>query len=128
MEKVAVKNNIMPYIKGVAVGTGLSVVGVLALAFIYRLTGISDGMIRIINQLLKVASVFFGTLVCVREDRKKGLMKGSIVGICYTLATYIVFSLLSSSMAFNLSFVFDLLFGGVMGAICGVLAINMYKK
>lgn len=128
MEKTLNKNKAIDYIKGVSCAVLISIVGVLVLAFIYRLTGIGDFVIKIINQVIKVVSIFVGTMVCTKNDKTKGLLKGGIVGFFYTLVTYLVFSLLSSTFSIQINFVYDLLFGIIMGSICGVMCVNSQKK
>lgn len=128
MEKSIKRISVMPYVKGVLLATSISIVGVLVLAFVYRLTGMSDNAIRAVNQIIKVVSIFFGVIACLKDNKKLGFAKGSLIGFFYTIVTYFVFSLLSSSLTFNMSFVFDLIFGSAIGSICGVLAVNLGKK
>ena len=124
MDKAVKDNRGLPYIKGIGYGVAISIAGVLLLALVYRMTAMSDITIKIINQIIKVLSIFVGVMVCMKGDRSKGLIKGGVVGLCYTLVTYIVFSLLSSSFSFGLNFIFDMIFGVIMGCICGVIGVN----
>jgi len=70
-----------------------------------------------------VLSVFLGCMFCVRDN--KGLIKGLIIGALSSLLTVLVFSLITGS-GFNLtSIIVDILFLSVVGAICGIITVNV---
>ena len=100
-----------------------TLVAVLIFAIIIRTATLSGGVIKAVNQFIKALSVFLGCMFCVRED--KGLIKGLIIGALSSLLTILVFSLITGVNFSLTSIIIDLLFLSVVGAICGVITVNV---
>ena len=115
-------------VKATLICLAFTLVGVLIFAFILKSFSISDGAIKPINQVIKAVSIFFGCLIGLKKQKTMGLVKGFIIGLIYVLLAFFVFSALSGSFAVNLTLLSDVIFGGIMGAVCGVVAINFLKK
>ena len=70
--------------------------------------------------------MFLGVRITLKNDKTKPLLKGLFVGVLYTLLSYFVFSLLVSSFSFGLNLIYDILFLGIAGLLCG--AIGAFSK
>ncbi len=130
MEQVKSKENkslILSSLKGALLAVCISLVAILVFAFIIKLTGMSDGLIKPINQIIKILSIFFGTLIILKKTKQKGMLTGIIVGICYTIIAFVVFSILNGSFKFDISLLIDLVFSAITGAICGAICVNAKK-
>ena len=121
------KSGVLGVLKGVLVAVCVSIVGVLAFAIVYKFVQIGDTTIKIVNQVIKVLSVVLGVNVALKSDRKKGAVKGILVGVIYSIVSYTVFGLLSSTFTFSLSVLFDALFAGIVGLIAGIFLVNLKK-
>lgn len=122
------KSFLLAMIKGSLVALCVSLVGILIFAFILKFANISDGAIRPINQIIKGISILIGVFVAMRKLDKMGLVGGLLIGLLYTILAFVVFSILDGNFDFNLTLLNDLLFGGIMGAICGIIAVNVKKR
>ena len=134
MEKVLKRakmgaNNAMgtQILKGVLFSISISLVGILIFAFLIRLIGVPDTVIMPVNQGIKIVSLFFGLLFALKKDPTKGLLKGVIVGAIYTCVAFLLFSTLSQNFEFSLSVLNDLVFGSLIGGICGIIIANIKK-
>ena len=130
MKKIEkLKNNgfVVSLLKGCLVAIVISLVGILFFAFIVKMFGIADQFLKPINQVIKAISILVGVFVCLKTNRQKGLVSGLIVGILYTILAIIIFSLLNGNFAFDKSLLNDVIFGGITGAICGIIAVNFKK-
>lgn len=131
MEKVASDTNrkgfFMQVFKGVIYATSFSLISILIFALIIKFFGMTDALIIPINQVIKVVSIFTGTFFALKECLNKGLLKGKFIGLLYTIVAYIMFSALSGTFAFNMSILNDVLFGAIIGAICGIIVVNLKK-
>lgn len=114
--------------KGVLLAICFSLAGILLFALTLRFFDLSDLGIKIINQIIKTISIFVGVFVCLKNSGKKGLIKGVIVAFLYTIFSFLLFSILNSNFEFNLSFVYDLFFSVFVGAICGIISVNLLKN
>lgn len=119
---------LLAIIKGSLIALCISLVGILIFAFILKFASISDKAIRPINQIIKGVSVLVGVFVAMRKVDKMGLVGGLLIGLVYTMLAFVVFSILDGNFEFNLTLLNDLLFGGIMGAICGIIAVNVKRR
>ena len=131
MDKVSKKNDKSMYVsvlKGSLISIAISLVGILFFAFIIKLFGLNDGCIKPVNQIIKALSILSGVFFALKKDKNKGLVKGLAIGLVYTLVAVVVFSILNGSFTVDKSLLTDILFGGIMGAICGIIAVNLKGK
>ena len=119
---------LLAIIKGSLIALCISLVGILIFAFILKFASISDKAIRPINQIIKGVSALIGVFVAMRKVDKMGLVGGLLIGLVYTILAFVVFSILDGNFEFNLTLLNDLLFGGIMGAICGIIAVNVKRR
>ena len=76
------------------------------------------------NQFIKIISVFIGCLFSF--SGVKGLIRGAITGLTVTVITYLIF-LLFGAASFGTGFLIDLALLTVVGAISGIIAVNVKK-
>ena len=122
-----IKQTIFCAVKGALISVCISLICILVFAFIIKLTGMSDGLIKPINQVIKIVSIFIGTFLINKKQANKKLLNGVIVGLFYTIIAFIVFSILNGSFNADFTIIIDALFGGLIGAICGVIC-NFLSK
>ena len=115
-------------LKGTLVSLAVSLVGILIFAFFIKYVAVPTSAIKPINQVIKGLSLLFGAFIALKKSDKMGLVTGLLIGLSYTILAFLVFSLLDGQFEFSKTLVNDLLFGGIIGAICGVIAINIKRK
>ena len=116
-------NFISGIIKGTATAVIVTLVGVLIFAAIVKFALLSASVIKAVNQFIKILSIFLGCFLFIRG--KQGLIKGVLIGVLSTVITYLLFGLFGGEVAFNYHFFLDLLFGLILGAIFGIIAVNV---
>ena len=126
MQSDVVKGGIIPIVKCVLITLIVNIVGVLIFSLIVKLTSLGSGVIRPINQFIKMLAIFLGCFFSLRE--KHGLLKGTLVGVLGSGLTYLVFALISGKASLFSPFILDLLFGAIVGAISGILTVNVKKE
>lgn len=113
----------------ILLSAGLSIIcaliGILIFALIVKFTNFNSGVIKAVNQFLKVIAIFIGCFFILKQG--KGAIKGLLSGIIFTIILYLIFSLISGSFNFGVSFIVDLLFCAIIGAICGIISVNVKK-
>lgn len=112
-------------LKGVFCAVIITLFSVLIFALVVKFALLSNGVIKAVNQFIKIISILLGCSFFIRGNL--GLIKGLILGVLTTLITYMLFSLFSGNLSFDGSFFVDLIFTGIIGGISGVLAVNMKK-
>lgn len=127
-KKFAGNSFLICILKGSLIATAASLVGILFFAFIIKIFGITDGFLKPVNQVIKCISILLGVFIALKNSKEQGLLKGVLIGLIYTVLAFVVFSALNGSFKFDKSLLTDVLFGGITGAICGVIAVNLRKK
>ena len=120
-------NGIMTILKGALNALIVSLLSILLFAFIIKLTSLSDGLIKPINQVIKVLSILIGCFFAFKKDGEKTLFKGAVIGFVYTLLAYVLFSALNGKFEFSMSLVYDILFSMAIGVICAIIC-NIFRK
>lgn len=115
-------------LKGSLVALAISLVGILIFAFFIKYVAVPTNAIKPVNQAIKGISLLIGTFVALKKTSQMGLVNGLLIGLCYTALAFVVFSILNGNFTFSRTLVNDLLFGGIIGGICGVIAVNFRKK
>ncbi len=129
IQKAKNKNPIVKFIaKGVLISLCTSLVLVLVFAFLLKFTNISDSAIAPVNQVIKGVSIFLGVFLGLKKCKELGLVSGLLIGFIYTLMAFLVFSILSGSFTFDITLLTDAVFGAVIGAICGIISVNIKKS
>lgn len=126
MEKSNAYNFFSSIIKGVSTALIITLVGVLIFAGVVKIATLNSGVIKAVNQFIKILSVFLGCTFSLKES--KGLIKGVIVGVFSTLITYLIFALVGGAVSFGLSFLLDLVMGLIVGGVSGVIAVNLKRN
>ncbi len=106
--------------KGIALSTAIALASVLAFAVALSFADWGESIVKIVNQFVKVLSVFCGVFFSVRGG--KGLVKGLITGLLTTVLSFFIFGLISESLSFDWVFLVDLVCGGIVGALSGAIA------
>ena len=122
------KNNIFQVLKGVLVSVCFSLVGILIFALSLRFFEISDMGIKIVNQIIKTISIFLGCFLCLKNNRENGLIKGLIIAVLYTIASFFLFSILNGEFSFTVSIIYDLFFSLIVGSVCGIICVNLFRN
>ncbi len=119
---------LLSVLKGSLVSLCFSLVGILIFAFILKFTNISDSVINPVNQVIKAASVLLGVFIGLKKEKEMGLVSGLLIGLIYTVVAFLVFSILDGCFVFDRTLLNDILFGGITGAICGIICVNIKKS
>ena len=115
-------------LKGALMALSVCLIAILIFAFILRFVAISDSLIKPINQVIKTLSILIGTFYALKKSKDMGLISGLVIGLMFTIISFIAFSALDGSFEFGISLVNDCLFGSIIGGVCGIIAVNLKKK
>ena len=110
--------------RGLITAIGVTLLCVLVFALLMQWLKPSDGVIRVINQLIKLASIFTGVYVAVGRGGEKGLLHGALLGLCYMALGVCLYALLSGQHLSLSAYVSDIAMGVAGGGICGALVGN----
>ena len=112
-------------LKGLGMALLVTVAGVAVFALLMQWLRPAEGMVRIVNQVLKLTSVGAGVYVAVGRGREGGLMKGVLVGVLYMAIGVGMYAVLSGQAAPMSAYLADLAMGAAGGGIVGMILSNM---
>ncbi len=118
-------DTVFALLKGLGVAVLVTLMGMAVLAALVILTPISDGLLTVINQLLKVIAIFFGVLISVGRGGERGFAIGALVGLVYMVLGYLVYSIVDGMLAPAPQMALEFALGALIGAISGAIAANL---
>ena len=121
-ERVSILTRIL---KGVLAAALVSLMLMMLLALIVVYAQPGDSLIAAINQVIKLASLLLGVLVCVRPGGRRGFLLGAAVGLCYMALGYGLYCLLDDTMLTFSMLALEFSMGAVLGALAGALVANL---
>ena len=127
-EKVTKSGFFVALLKGSLMALSISLIAICIFAFILRFFDIKAEAIKPINQVIKIVSILIGSFYGLKKNKEMGLITGFLIGIVFTILAFIVFSILNGSFDFEKTLINDLIFGGIVGAIAGIIAVNFKKR
>ena len=112
-------------LKGLGAAILVTVAGVAIFALLMQWLRPAEGLVRIVNQVLKLISIGVGVYIAVGRGCEGGLLKGALVGLLYMALGVGVYALLSGQGAPMSAYLADLGMGVAGGGIVGMLLSNM---
>ena len=112
-------------LKGLFVAIGVTVAGVAIFALLMQWLRPTEGMVRIVNQVLKLVSIGAGVYAAVGKGCEGGLLKGALVGLLYMAIGVGMYALLSGQSAPASAYLADLAMGVAGGGIVGMILSNL---
>lgn len=125
-ERTAGSIFVFKYIKALMLSLIVTFASIILFAFIIKWASLPDSVISPVNLVIKGVSVFLGALVLTKGGNK-GLLKGFLFGALYTLLSFVIFSCLAGTFVLGLGLIADIAFAGIMGAVAGILGVNIKK-
>ena len=112
-------------VKGILFSVIISLVSVLIFGFIVQMSKLDSGVIKAVNQFIKIISVFLACTLSLKD--RAGLISGIIIGVISTVITYLLFCLFFGTVSFGISFFIDLVFMLIIGGISGIISVNLKR-
>ncbi len=119
-------NGLFSVVKGLLLALACSLFFTVIFANVLRGGKISDGAIYPVNQGIKTLSVAVGVLLFVRGE--KGWLKGGVVGLLFTLLSYLAFSAIGGDFSLSWLLAVELFVGVFSGVLCGIIAVNISRR
>ena len=94
---------------------------VLLFALLMQWLRPSDTVVRVVNQLIKLASIFVGVWVMSGRGSDRGLMWGALLGLIYMAVGVGLYALLSGQQLPFTAYLSDLAMGVAGGGIAGAI-------
>lgn len=111
----------MSILKGVLAAVAVTGLLVVIFALLISLFHFSDGTVRAVNQLIKLAAVLAGVWLAVPQGGDNAVLRGAAVGLIYMAAGVLVYAVLTAQHLTAFAYLADLLMGLAAGGLLGML-------
>lgn len=115
-------------LRGLLTAIGVTLGCILLFALLLQWLKPSDQVIRIVNQLIKLGSIFAGVWVTVGRGGENGLLLGAGVGLAYMLLGVLLYALLSGQQLPFTAYLSDIAMGVAGGGIAGAIVAGMRRR
>lgn len=114
--------------RGLMISVLATAAAVIVFALIISFVDMSDGIIRIVNQLIKAAAVFLGVKVIVSRGDENGIRRGALLGLVYMGVGVLVYALLAHQKISWQGYLIDVFMGVAAGGLSGMLLGSLHRK
>lgn len=108
-------------LRGLLAAIGVTLVCVLVFALLMQWLRPSDNLIRIVNQVIKLGSIFAGVRAVLDRSVENGLITGALLGLIYMALGVGLYALLSGQQLPWTAYLSDIAMGIAGGGISGAL-------
>ncbi|MEG0126458.1 MAG: TIGR04086 family membrane protein [Clostridia bacterium] len=88
----------------------------------------ADTVIRVVNQLVKLLSIFVGTWLMLKQSNERSLLLGALLGLIYMSVGVGLYALLSGQQLPLTAYLSDIAMGIAGGGISGAIIGGIQKK
>ena len=114
--------------RGLLLSIAVTAAAVILFAVIIGLMDVNDGVIRIVNQLIKAGAIFVGVRSIVPRGDESGIRRGALLGLLYMGIGVLVYALLTRQQITVWGYVIDVLMGIAAGGLSGMLLGSLRTK
>jgi putative membrane protein (TIGR04086 family) len=118
-------NGYLPAAEGVLRGFIITVVLLLIFAVIMTFTEVSEKTSSTFYLVTTILSIMYGSIYAVRKIKRRGWLIGIVVTLLYLLVLYIVSIVSGNSSVIGTDRVTRLLLALIVGALSGMIGINL---
>ncbi|WP_158212402.1 TIGR04086 family membrane protein [Natranaerobius trueperi] len=110
---------------GVVLAYCISLVVFVFSSLLFTLTPLTEAIMPYITYITTVISIFIGGIYTAGKIGYKGWLNGGICGLIYLIGLFILSLLLNVNVVFGLQLLSRIVLSFLIGAIGGILGINM---
>ena len=115
-------------LKGALIAMVFTVAAILLFALIIKETGMADGTVAVIDQIIKIGGIIAASYFAIRAMTERQWLCGALAGILFIVLSYFVFSLVEGMFG-NVALLFsDILMGMLIGMVFAIIAANFFSR
>lgn len=116
------------FLRGLLFSVAFTAAAVIVFALVISFVDIGDGVIRVLNQVIKVAAIFLGVQAIVPRGDDSGIRRGALLGLIYMGVGVLLYALLSQQKFTWMGYLIDVLMGVAAGGLSGMLLGSLRAK
>ena len=115
-------------LKGLLAAIALTLVCMVIFAALVVFLHISDTLLTVLNQILKVAAIFLGVRFAVGRGGERGFLTGMTIAMLYMVLGYVLYVFLGGSAFSVPAMLGEILIGAAIGSLTGAILANLPAK
>lgn len=119
------KFNLSNLLRGLALAFIITFILLLVVALVLRFTDIRESNMTLFNNLVLTASIVFSSAMLGRKAKERGWLNGAVLGFLYYFIIIILNLLFNKPMNFSMFLLIRLIIATTLGAIGGMIGINL---
>lgn len=119
---------LLSIVKGLLIAIVFTLIGMLAVAALTVFARISDNLLVILNQILKIAAIALGVRAAVGRGGTRGFFTGATLALLYMTLGYAMYAGLGGGAYSTTAMLGEMLLGAAVGGVCGAILANMRPK
>lgn len=123
--KVGKKLTLNPIVKGYLISLVISIIFLFIYAVVLVNTNIQENTIKPVIIIITAISILIGSSISSLKIKKRGIINGLCIGGLYVSSLYILSSIAIVGFSINIASVIVIGIGIIIGAIGGIIGVNM---
>ena len=122
------KSAALALIKGLLIAVALTLACMLLMAAALVALQMSDRLLTVLNQIVKLLAIAVGTCVAVPRGGSRGLLTGVEIALVYMALGYAMYVLLGGGSFAVGNMLGEMLLGSAVGAVTGAVRANLSPR
>lgn len=122
------KRTLLSLLKGLLIAVALTLVCMLAMAAALVYLQMSDRLLTVLNQVVKLLAIALGTCAAVPRGGSRGLLTGVEIALLYMALGYAMYVLLGGGSFAVGNMLGEMLLGSAVGAVTGAVRANLSPR
>ena len=119
---------LLSILKGLLAAAAVTLLGMALIAALVLTARLSDGVLTLLNQLLKALAVVLGVRAAVERGGNRGFFTGMTVALAYMIAGYGLYVALGGGRFEAAQMLGEMLLGAAVGGAAGAVRVNLKPK
>lgn len=119
---------LLSILKGLLAAAAVTLLGMALIAALMLTARLSDGVLTLLNQLLKALAVVLGVRAAVERGGNRGFFTGMTVALAYMIAGYGLYVALGGGRFEVAQMLGEMLLGAAVGGAAGAVRVNLKPK
>lgn len=123
-----INSSINYIVKGLIISLVFTFISLIILSAVLTYTSVPESVGNSAIIVVNSISILIGSGITTKNQKSKGILKGSLCAICYIGIIYILSSLISLDFTVNIDSIIMIVTSIIAGGIGGIIGINLGKK
>lgn len=125
MENYKENSKFILFTKGIVISISITLVMILLLSIILSTSNIKESVIIPSVIFITSFSILIASFIITKKLDEKGIVYGSLLGVCYMFLIYMVSSIINFKFSLSINSFIMIAIGVFGGSVGGILGVNL---